>query len=268
MKRIGKKAEPSSNIEWKQWAKADPLFGVSTLPGREKTGFNPWTDQDFYAYGELIWSEYYPRWQQYGVTTESCLEIGCGAGRITRQLVRYFRAVSAIDISPDMIELTRRSVANAHLMVTDGQSVPYPNNSFTAAFSCEVFQHFDSRDMATTYFGEIFRVLRPDGTMMIQIPIAILPFRRVWPLMGDFQAFLWRVTDRWQKLKSDAKRWLILNRNRRPFYRLLQYDSDWLLARLSEIGFRDVQICVFPVTGNPGEKVMAVHLFARKPSAR
>jgi len=121
MNSIGKQPEPSSNIEWKQWAKTDPLFGISTLSGREKDGSNPWTQEDFYAYGELIWSEYFPAWERYGVSTESCLEIGCGAGRITRQLVSVFRSVSAIDISPEMIELARRNVADADFTVSDGK---------------------------------------------------------------------------------------------------------------------------------------------------
>ena len=120
--------------------------------------------------------------------------------------------------------------------------------------------------MATTYFRETFRVLKLGGTVMIHIPIAILPFRRVWPAMADFQAFLWRTSDRWQKIKSQAKRWLIIHRNRKPFYRLLQYDPDWLYARMMEIGFKEVQICIFPVTGNPGQQVMGAHLFARKPT--
>lgn len=256
---------PKSNIEWQQWAKTDPLYGVATIAGREKGGPNPWTEEQFYTYGELIFSEYYPAWQRYGVTTESCLEIGCGAGRITRQLVRYFRTVSAIDISADMIALASRNVAGADFTINDGASVPHPDNRFWAAFSCEVFQHFDSRDVAVAYFREIFRVLKPGGTMMIQIPIAILPFRRAWPMMGDLQALLWRTSDRWQQLKSTAKRWLILHRNRKPFYRLLQYDPDWLLSHLRKIGFADVQVWIFPVTGIPGEQLMAVHLFSRKP---
>ena len=258
------KSEPPSNIEWKHWAKVDPLFGVATLPGREKTGANPWTEQDFYDYGKLIWSEYLPVWQQYGQNPESCVEIGCGAGRMTRQLAAHFRSVSAIDISPDMLALARKSAPTADFKVSDGTSIPYPDNVFTAAFSCEVFQHFDTREMATTYFRETFRVLKPGATMMIHLPIVILPLRRVWPAMGDFQAFLWRLSDRWQKHKSDAKRWLILNRQRKPFYRLLQYEPDWLLDRLKEIGFQDIQISIFPVTGNPGVKVMGAHLFARK----
>ena len=99
---------------------------------------------------------------------------------------------------------------------------------------------------------------------MIQIPIAILPFRRVWPAMGDFQKALWRMSDRYQQLKAHAKRWLILHGNRRPFYRLLQYDPNWLYFSLQEIGFEDVQIWIFPVTGIPGQTAMGAHLFARK----
>jgi ubiquinone/menaquinone biosynthesis C-methylase UbiE len=266
MNQTERKPEPSSNVEWKHWGKTDPLFGVATLSGREKNGSLPWTYQDFYTYGELIWSEYYPAWERYGVSTESCLEIGCGAGRITRQLIKCFREVSALDISPDMIELAEQNAPGASYAVCSGQSIQFPDNHFTAVFSCEVFQHFDNRDMATVYFDEIFRILSPGGTIMIQLPIAILPFHRIWPAMWRLQDFLWRLSDNYQQLKSRIKRWLILNRNRRPFYRLLQYDPDWLRSHLEDIGYRDVQIWIFPVTGNPNQKSMGVHLFARKPA--
>ena len=256
-----------SNIEWQQWAKTDPLYGVATIHGREKSGANPWSSEEFYAYGELIFSEYLPAWKRYGLDLESCIEIGCGAGRITRQLARNFHRVSGIDVSSDMIALAKRAAPEAEFALSDGVSLPRPDNSFSAAFSCEVFQHFDSRDMAASYFREIFRVLSAGGTMMIHLPIAVLPFRRIAPTIGRLQETLWRASDRWQQIKSTAKRWLILHRNRRPFYRLLQYEPDWLLARLTEAGFVDVQIWVFPVTGIPGEKSMAPHLFARKPAS-
>jgi ubiquinone/menaquinone biosynthesis C-methylase UbiE len=164
-----------------------------------------------------------------------------------------------------MIQLAKRYVPTAQFLISDGRSVPCDDDQFTAAFSCEVFQHFDNRELATLYFREIFRVMKHGGTLMIHVPIAVLPFRRVAPTLGDLQAFLWKTSDRWQQLKSRIKRWQIVHQNREPFYRLVQYDPDWLYARMMEIGFRDVQLWIVPVTGNPGQKVLAPYLFATKP---
>ena len=47
-----------SDKEWVLWGKADPFFAVSSWPGRERGGPNPWTDTDFYALGESDWDDF------------------------------------------------------------------------------------------------------------------------------------------------------------------------------------------------------------------
>jgi ubiquinone/menaquinone biosynthesis C-methylase UbiE len=256
--------QPVSNVEWRKWGKHDPLYAVSTLTNRDRGGSNPWTLPEFYEYGAVHWGEYYPQWRKYGVNLDSCLEIGCGAGRISRALMQCFDAVYAIDVSPDMLELAKLNVVGPTFLLSDGTTLPLSDSSVTAAFSCQVFQHFDSRDIALAYFQEIYRVLRADGTCMIQLPIAILPLQRIMPVMGTLQNHLWRATEGWVRQKAKVKRWLISHRNRRPFYLMIQYEPDWLLTNLSKIGFREIEISLFPVTGNPGEKQLDSHLLARK----
>lgn len=256
--------QPASNIEWRKWGKDDPLYGVATCANRDRNGSHPWTTREFYEYGALHWAEYYPQWQQYGVNRESCLEIGCGAGRISRALIQCFGVVYAIDISPDMLDLAKSNVAGPTYLLSDGRTLPLPDTSVTAVFSSQVFQHFDSRDIALDYFREIYRVLRSDGTCMIHLPIVILPLVRIMPIMGVVQNRLWRATEAWVRLKASVKRWLISHGNRRPFYLMMQYEPDWLMANLSTIGFRDIELRLFQVTGNPGEKHLDSHVLARK----
>jgi ubiquinone/menaquinone biosynthesis C-methylase UbiE len=256
--------EPASNVEWRKWGKHDPLYGVCTCAGRGRNGSRPWTLPEFYEYGAVHWAEYEPQWRQYGLNSDSCLEIGCGAGRISRALMQRFGAVYALDISPDMLELASSNVSGPTFLLSDGSTLPLPDNSVTGVFSCQVFQHFDSRDIALTYFREVYRVLRAGGTCMIQLPIAILPLRRIMPTMGAVQNCLWRATEKWGYLKAKTKRWLISHVNRRPFYLMIQYEPDWLFVNLSKMGFRDIELRFFQVTGNPGEKYLDSHLLARK----
>lgn len=257
--------QPRSNIEWRKWAKDDPLYGVATCTNRNRNGSHPWTLPEFYEYGAVNWAEYYPQWRQYGLDEDSCLEIGCGAGRISRALMQRFAAVYAVDISPDMLALAKSNVAGPTFLLSDGGSLPVPDNSVTAAFSCQVFQHFDNRDVALAYFREIYRVLRAEGTCMIHLPITVLPLRRIMPMMATVQNRLWRATESWVRLKANAKRWLISRgNNRKPFYLMIQYEPDWLQDNLSKIGFRDIEIRLFQVTGDPGEKHLDSHVLARK----
>ena len=255
-----------SNVEWQKWAKVDPLFGVSTVSGKERTGQHPWTVEELYLLGEAVWADFRPPWESYGLKKDSCLEIGCGVGRITHELVKTFVAVTAIDVSPEMIGTARAKNPNVTFSLTDGTTIPAGENSFTAVFSCEVFQHLDNRDAAFAYFREIFRVLKPNGTCMIHIPIAILPLSHVWPAMGKLQSFLWRFSDRWVHVKAQLKRMLIKHLDRKPFYRMLQYEPDQLLSRLTDIGFADIEIRLIPMdTGNGNERKFSDLLFARKP---
>jgi ubiquinone/menaquinone biosynthesis C-methylase UbiE len=257
--------QPRSNIEWQSWGKSDPLYGVASLDGRNKRGQNPWTVNEFYAYGAQNWAEYSRQWESYGVSRESCVEIGCGAGRITRQLSSYFQQVHAVDVSPDMIEHARLQVdadkVDFHL--TDGSVLPLADESVTAAFSCDVFQHFNSGTFAENYFAEIFRVLRPSGTIMIHLPVYS------WPdaMRGTFT----RLYSIWQSgnaLKAEIQRALLRVGLGNPFMFGIKYESQRLHKFLAELGFRDIEIRFFESSGNGGRADLRSYLFARKPSTQ
>ena len=257
--------QPRSNLEWQKWAQHDPLYGIATCTNRSREGAHPWTLPEFFEYGAVNWEEYYSHWRAYGLDQDSCLEIGCGAGSISRALMQSFSSVHAVDISPEMLELAKSNVPGPTFLLADGASLPMPDDSVTAVFSCQVFQHFDSREIALAYFREIYRVLRAGGTCLIHLPIAILPLRRVTQVMTSVHTRLWQATENWVRFKANAKRWqLSRGSKRKPFYRMIQYEPDWLLAHLSRMGFRDMEIDLFQITGDPGQKVLESHLFARK----
>jgi ubiquinone/menaquinone biosynthesis C-methylase UbiE len=257
--------QPRSNIEWRKWAKDDPLYGIATCTNRSRDGANPWTLPEFFEYGAINWAEYYAHWRQYGLDQDSCLEIGCGAGRISHSLIQCFAAVYAVDISPDMLELAKSNVTGPTFLLSDGHTLPMPDSSVSAVFSCQVFQHFDTREIALAYFREIYRTLRSGGSCLIHLPIAVLPLRRVMPAMAAVHSRLWRATEEWVRLKANAKRWQIAHGSKRkPFYRMIQYEPEWLVANLSKMGFRDIEIDLFQITGDPGQKVLESHLLAKK----
>ena len=56
------------------------------------------------------------------------LEIGCGAGRVTRALAEFFGEVYAVDISRHMVRQARQAVAafpNAHIFRNNGRDLPW-----------------------------------------------------------------------------------------------------------------------------------------------
>ncbi len=256
--------QPRSNIEWQSWGKSDPLYGVASLDGRNKRGQNPWTEIDFYAYGAQTWAEFSRQWESYGVNRESCVEIGCGAGRITNQLSSYFQQVHAIDVSRDMIERARLHVnpdkVDFHL--TDGSVLPLADESATAAFSCDVFQHFNSASFAENYFAEIFRVLKPAGSIMIHLPVYS------WPdAMRRTFSGLYSMRKTGDALKAEIQRTLLRVGLGNPFMFGIKFESKQLHESLGKLGFCDIEIRFFENSGNGTRRDFRSYLFARKPPA-
>ena len=136
-----------SNREWIFWGKHDPLYAVATFPGKQIGGQAPWTAEDLLEMGRMYFADVYRQWRQYGVGSEHCVEIGCGSGRITRQLCSHFRRVTGIDVSPEQLQVARQLLGetadNATFILVAEPVLPLPDLSCDAIFSCEVFQHFD-----------------------------------------------------------------------------------------------------------------------------
>lgn len=259
--RERKMRPPRSNIEWSSWGAWDPLYGVASLIGRNKRGDHPWTDEEFYAYGGLNWNEYRRQWESYGVLRRSCVEIGCGAGRITRHLGAYFQEVHAVDVSRDMIDYAQRNIdlPNVSFHLTDGSALPLADGSVSAAFSSDVFQHFSRVSFAEHYLVELHRVLGEGASLMLHLPIY------TWPgtLSRTFSS-LYRLRSTIDSLHAHARRLLLTLGFGHPFMFGVKYESNRLYELLCDLGFRDVEIRFFENSGDRGGLYFRSYLFARK----
>lgn len=237
---------PASNIEWTAWAQEDPLYAVATCPGRSKDGAKPWSDDEFYALGKSDWEDFRARWELYGLDRDSCVEIGCGAGRITRHMAEHFGVVHALDISEDMLAYARRNVSasNVEFRRTSGADLPVFDCTISGVFSCHVFQHFDSLEVARNYFWEIYRVLSEGGTFMIHAPI----YR--WPDHSQMYDWWHRNRMRMADWKARVNRQLIRAGIFRPLMRGLAFPVDWVFRELPKMGFEQVEIDIIAVKSN------------------
>jgi len=102
------------------------------------------------------------------------LEVGCGTGVLTAELVRRYGAgsVTAIDPSPPFVEAARRRNPGVDIREGAAEALPYPGSGFDAAV-CQLVVHF----MADPVGGlrEMARVTRPGGVVAAT----------VWDCFGD-----------------------------------------------------------------------------------
>jgi SAM-dependent methyltransferase len=94
------------------------------------------------------------------------MELGCGVGRIGRELApRCGRWIGA-DISENMIAIARERTGHLsnveYRVLTRTALDPFPDNSLDKIYSHAVFIHLDKADLFL-YLQEIARVLKPGG---------------------------------------------------------------------------------------------------------
>lgn len=101
------------------------------------------------------------------------LEIGCGAGRMTRHLAQIFGYVHALDVSGEMIAQARERLAgteNVSLYHTDGLGLSAIGDvQFDFALSYIVFQHIPDIEVIRGYIRQVAEKLRPGALFKFQV---------------------------------------------------------------------------------------------------
>jgi len=105
----------------------------------------------------------------------SCLDIGCGFGRITTFLPNSI----GIDVNPDLVnEAKKRNPNNTFETYRLFHSYPVSNESIDFVFSYASFIHCKSFDEVLWNLGEIKRVLKPGGIATLNFRIVPRGFRQ------------------------------------------------------------------------------------------
>ena len=157
--------------DWDQRARENARHYVAT----DKTD---WSDDEFFRSGEDsaagdILNDTDNVFQGKDPKQMRVLEIGCGAGRVTRALGRIFGEVHAVDVSGEMVAQARAALADmphVHVYQNNGCDLAViPALEFDFAYSFIVFQHVPSRDIIESYVREVHRLLRPGALFKFQV---------------------------------------------------------------------------------------------------
>ena len=157
--------------DWDQRARENARHYVNTANTQ-------WTDDEFFASGERtvaeeILTDLGNICQGKPPSGMRVLEIGCGAGRVTKALAKFFGEVHAVDVSGEMVRQAVEALSghpNAFVYQNNGKDLAVvPEREFDFAFSSIVFQHIPSREVIENYVHEVHRLLRPGALFKFQV---------------------------------------------------------------------------------------------------
>ena len=170
--------------DWTDLGDLDPYWAVLTT---EEGRFARWDRDAFFCTGQAEIDGLMAAADEFGLPArrEAALDFGCGVGRLTRALRRYFPCVTGVDISASMIDHARevnREVAGCTFVHnTEADLRLFPAGAFDLVYTNIVLQHIPSRRAIKAYLGEFLRTLRPGGLLAFQVPSGLpLRYRLQW----------------------------------------------------------------------------------------
>ena len=101
---------------------------------------------------------------------DEVLEIGCGVGRVGRELAAHCKSWTGCDVSTNMLSFARerlQGISNTRLVVLGGIGLSeFKTASFDVVFATNMLGHLDEMDR-WRYVEEAFRVMRRGGRLSI-----------------------------------------------------------------------------------------------------
>lgn len=155
---------------WQKLGRDDPLWAVLSHADKRS---GRWRNEEFLATGQIeidaqlagLAASGFPR--RRGLA----LDFGCGAGRLSRALARYFDNVVGVDVSASMISAARALNADIRNIQFRENASPRIENIADASvdfvFSHLTLQHIPTA-LAAGYVAEFLRVLAPQGAAIFQ----------------------------------------------------------------------------------------------------
>jgi ubiquinone/menaquinone biosynthesis C-methylase UbiE len=223
----------ASDIEWRTYGELD--YGAS----------------DDLSAGFEEWSLLKTHLHQIGLDRmQTCVELGCGSGRLTNALAQDFEVVHALDVSPHRLTITNRVPNSKNIVfhLLKSPFIPLPDDTCDLCISTHVLQHVSDLRVVENYFSEMSRILRSGGVALIHVPVI-----GAHGMTGNLSEVALRQTKEFvKKAVLSVTRGLMRAGLRRLPWKIDHYtvfSFVWLSENLRSRGFSSVELRVLPWAG-------------------
>jgi|SRR5579884_1155788 len=117
-------------------------------------------DHDSYSWHRDLFLELVPT---AGRTT---LDLGCGEGRLSRDLARIGHRMTGVDASPTLVDAARQAEPSIPVEHADAAALPFPDEAFDCVVAFMSLQDVEDLDGVV---AECARVLEPGGRLVTAI---------------------------------------------------------------------------------------------------
>ncbi len=185
---------------YERLGREDPLYAVLS---RKELRHNRWDRGEFFATGRREIEDVLEYTDRLGLLLRRgrALDFGCGVGRLSQALAEHFEFVVGVDIAESMVararEFNRHSDRVEYRVNTTDDLQILDSGSFDFVYSNITLQHIPP-EPATKYIRDFFRILRPGGVAIFQVPSG-KPYRagslraRLYTLRRHYLRRIWKI---------------------------------------------------------------------------
>lgn len=97
------------------------------------------------------------------------LDLGCWSGQFSKLASQVAKKVVGVDPNIDAINYAKKTIPTASFIQAKANNLPFDSNTFDTVVFLEVIEHLPTGSESKA-LGEIYRVLRPKGHLILSTP--------------------------------------------------------------------------------------------------